>query len=285
METIDSQLPRALDGGAGGSYAPSGIIIIGGSGLAITGPFFAATGDFSDPVEFHDTVQLDGVTLAVGSLHFGGSTIHHVLSGATLTTDSGAILSVASGGVLNFVAGGTITGTPKFNAATVSFEASSTVTILNSSLTLTNCVFTISSSSSVTCHANATIDGVCDFTGAVIAGTPTLTAVVTPSGSGRMRIRRVAGVNADHTYAIADGDVVDIPTLTGTRTYTVSSTGAGNGDTMEFTMASDNTSAANGVVLIRGDLTQIGPSVVKNTHTSVKVIWDGTKWQPKSWSN
>lgn len=37
MNAIDVQLPYALDGNAGGTYAPSGQIIIGGSGFACTG--------------------------------------------------------------------------------------------------------------------------------------------------------------------------------------------------------------------------------------------------------
>jgi hypothetical protein len=78
---------------------------------------------------------------------------------------------------------------------------------------------------------------------------------VTLYGSGHILCRPVIGINGDHVYGIADGDVVyvNIP-LTAPTTYTVTSAGAGPGARQRYVKWPDG---ANDLTLIRDDLTQI----------------------------
>lgn len=136
-------------------------------------------------------------------------------------------------------------------------------------------------------NVDASVGGDLDVTGASTLGGNTLVQAKLFFGSaGTMKLRRIAGVNADHTYVVTDAMLVMVPTLSATRTYDIDVTGAEDGHFMIFSMASDATSAnGNGIVLRRaGGGLQIGPSIVKGTQIDwMMIVFDGANWQPALW--
>lgn len=253
QELIDSQLPYALDGNAGGTYAPSSVITIAGSGAD-----FTTTLTVSGTLEVTGTTNLDGPTTSTVSITIdgGSSALLELTSGATLQGDAGSILAWA--GTSTFTGTVAMNGIATFNATPV-FASGLTV-------------------SSGTANLNTTTQ---------IGGFFNCSAVMVLQGGARVRERRVSGMNADTSYAVADATVVDVPTLSANRTYAISSTGAVDGDTITFTMASDATSANGfGITLQRvSDATSIGPGIVKTVGAPVwmRIIFDSTKWQPCEW--
>jgi hypothetical protein len=69
-----------------------------------------------------------------------------------------------------------------------------------------------------------------------IGGTLNLSAIVRLISSARIQYRYVAGVNANHTYTIADCDMIVVPPSgsTTTRIYTISNTGCSGGEVIEI---------------------------------------------------
>src|SRR5262249_45801686 len=83
FEDIDDKTSKAIDGFAGGAYAPTGLITIGGSGLTATGPFAASgTASFSGPL------SSGGVSTFTGTVALNGNA--SLASGKTFTV-SGAL--------------------------------------------------------------------------------------------------------------------------------------------------------------------------------------------------
>ncbi len=85
--------------------------------------------------------------------------------------------------------------------------------------------------------------GTVDFDGPIqlvgdvaLSGDTTNTGVITNSGAGRLRLRLVDGLNANHTYTIDDADVIMVVngSLSANRTYVLSVTGAVTGDVIRF---------------------------------------------------
>ncbi len=256
MNATDAQWPDALDAAGGGSYTLTAPLTIGGAAF-----------NFTDTVNFSGFVNLNGIATFNNDTQFNGGLVE-IFTGSTLQGDAGSI--------------GTWAGAWTFTGSTTLGGA----TIVDVSLTIDGgsvALLEVTSGGTAQVHSGATLQ-VDSGSTTNLAGPVALTGIVTASGSGRVVPRRIAGVNADHTYAIADGNIIDVPTLTATRNYTFSETGAQAGDTILITMASDATvTSVNGIVCLRGvDATQIGSSVVKTTagNTAMEIIFNGSRWQP-----
>lgn len=112
---IDQACESAINGDDGGTWAPTDPIILGGSGLQVTGDF-SATGAslFTD---------CQGLTLTVGSIDIEvGTSIEvagdiNVLSGGNVNVLSGGEIEVRSGGIVDLLAGSTSTLAGTMNVA------------------------------------------------------------------------------------------------------------------------------------------------------------------------
>lgn len=113
----------AIDGKAGGTYAPTGLITIGGLGLTVSGPFIASDAD---------TIDVNGaLTINSGAqLNLDDNMV--VGTGAIVGFTSGSFLTVQSGATVTFSAGSTVT----FGGA-ITFGGSVT---MNGALTCANTV-------------------------------------------------------------------------------------------------------------------------------------------------
>lgn len=154
---FDEIRPKLINAAEGSTHAPTSPIIIGGSGMHITGPslmadvqFATVTGSLgvaenayielsnaspgNDPAELQCggiirvmaggllRVELDGEVEHYGDFYMKSSSSVHVESGATLSVDSGGVMSVASGGSLSVFGTVTYFGTsnyPQLAARTV----------------------------------------------------------------------------------------------------------------------------------------------------------------------
>lgn len=221
---LQDELVKALDGAGGGTYAPTDPIIIGGDGLAVTTTFSAGSATVTGPLsvigtstlavtEFTDTVTVD-VALVIGT-------------GGVIDVDSGAITLAAAG----FQVGGGIPA--EFNGATT-FNADATFAagqdvLFNEGFVVATGKATDWGAAAVQISDTGILAAV--GTNVQLDGTVALSGVLTPSGAGHVRSRpAVALANADATLGIADSDVFIVPNISAARIYTLTSTGASNGD-------------------------------------------------------
>ena len=93
----------AIDGKAGGTYAPTGLITIGGLGLTVSGPFIASDADTIDvngSLTINSGAQLnlnDNMVVGTGAIvAFTSGSFLTVQSGATVTFNAGSVASIAA---------------------------------------------------------------------------------------------------------------------------------------------------------------------------------------------
>ncbi len=294
MNATDAQWPDALDGAAGGVYAPSSVIQIGGLGIGITGP-----ADFTGVFTL-----FTGIVESTLTINGGSSAEIDFTSGSTLRIGSGATVLVESAGNLNVANGGTIdvlgSGTFKGEAASIATWAGAWTFSNASSVSFLNGAGIGGGAFTVTSPATAAFDVTTDFTGTLVnidgaelvvknsgsifvdatAGTSLVAAPLKFSGAGHPVYRVITGADADTTYAIADADLINVLTLTGNRIYTLSNTGAVAGCAIEISLLNHSPNANLVTVKNNGGGTL---STMKNNSTTGEVIWakfvhDGSNW-------
>lgn len=317
MADLDAKTFAAINGDAGGTWAPSDPIIIGGDGLDATGPLASSGGatftagafrisggscrvDVLGDFRLGLSVQGAGVTLeATAPLDSKGTTRlrgtvtcdANITAGTTIFA-TGNISSVAAitagttlicGGALTVGAGAGITGavvvTGSISCTTTlhatgngdvdgNFDVAGTsslhggvscyagldvanAVLLSSTLHVLGAVdFDSTLNVDGTLHADGAatfddtlqVDGATTLTGGVnILAPSTLTGVLISSSTGRVRVRRIDGSTSNATYGINDADEIQAPSgLAGNIAYTLSTTGAGEGDRIRF-VANDTT--------------------------------------------
>jgi len=94
MTALDRQLFKAINGDEGGSWAPSSVITIGGSGLTVTGPCSLSNcnGIFLNSAQTFEASNGSTILLDSGGLL-------SITSGANAQIQSGATLEVKAGGI------------------------------------------------------------------------------------------------------------------------------------------------------------------------------------------
>lgn len=147
FEAFDDGRYTAVDGDAGGTWAPANPIVVGGNGMSVTGLFDASQVDALTItgggdgllVELGNFATFDGTT----SFASGSTTDFH--GGATVNVDSGVLWHVKSGANLVWDSGSSATfntTTASFNAGTVGFTGAA-VALLNGTLGFTGTVVTV----------------------------------------------------------------------------------------------------------------------------------------------
>lgn len=128
FELIDSQLAASISG-TGGTYAPTSVVTIGGSGVDITGTFNAPAAD-SITVTNLLTVTNTGLLNLVGNQTVQSGATVQFIGGSFLTVSNGATLSVSAGATVTVAAAATLSGATTVSGA---LTCSSTFTISGSS--------------------------------------------------------------------------------------------------------------------------------------------------------
>ena len=261
MASLDARY-TAIDGGAGGTYAPSAPIIIGGLGLDLMG---AVT------LESAMTVTAPGGEIHVtdGALRLDATGTFDVHASSTWYTGSAA--DFQSGSSVTFASGSTLalngavsigaTGVVTDNAASL-WHINGEIDINSAGLLLvkpggaltvdgtahweTGSHLTVDAGCTEA-HANSpTFSGGASFTGGGVsfstplslssAATVSLGSILAPSGTGRVRKRVIDGVNADMTYSVSDADIIVTggnTAISAPHTYTLLD-GSATGDMIEF---------------------------------------------------
>ncbi len=208
LNATDVQWPDALDGGAGGTYAPSAVIHLGGSGMDFTVPITGTHLDLSAGLHVSAaTTTLDGAFVVNGTSIFNSTGQFlddwRFAGGGTFLFDAGSTFSVAAGGF--FTVACTLAD---FSGATVQTDD---VTVANS--IVINGTAIVTSTNKLEVNDGATLE---------LSGGATLNRV------------KVTLNNANQNIVVADGHSFKTPGLSSNRTYTLKRTGASDGDEIEI---------------------------------------------------
>lgn len=233
MESLDAQLYKAINGDGGGVWAPSAIIEIGGLGIRITGAFVVTSqAELEGGADITGNLSVSGGsnlhnTTVTGSCSVSGN-IHSdadlsVADDASITGDLTAATVAVGGGLFSGKAF-SVTGNAHVSGTFISvgaFFASNNASVSGN----------LSVEGNTTLQADLSVDGDTSLLGAV-----SLTQPLTPSGSGRVRVKAVEGADADTTYTIANAECVVVlsTSITANRIYSLSTTGAATGDRIVF---------------------------------------------------
>ena len=288
LEQFDQAQYEAINGDDGGTWAPSAVITIGGSGVTVTGParlsdVIAATWNAGGLATFTGAATIatfdNSALLTVTDdaefrLNRAGDYLLRAYNAGTgqklhlygdFWVKNGAVLEVKSGGVLSTEAGSTmaVVGDAGFFAG-VNFDAAS--------------VTTHESGSTDTYESGATLDL---DTGSILTNgaTETRTGPTTRSGSAATyKVRMGTTATTDDTIDVS-ADVWVIPSLTGatTRTYTVDTTGAANGMIIEVKHSEPGGVGAGGFDLVSSTTVTLFSSGL-GYHSFVRLVYSGSDW-------
>lgn len=207
IETIDSQIPDAVDGAGGGTYAPSSAITIGGSGLIMSGGFTSlGVAQF-----LGSSLTITAPTFIAGATEFATT----VLFDTTTTLAAAATFEVANTATLHFTSGGLLRGT--MNWATLVINGSAQVD--------GGLEFASGAILQVDSGATQTVSGTLVVSGTqTMSGTMALTGKIVLSSSGGLVYRETTGATTNTTYHINDGDVIRADPSAGNIVYRLSHT-------------------------------------------------------------
>lgn len=233
MESFDAQLYSSINGDGGGVWAPSAIIEIGGLGIKITGACVVTS-----------LAELEGGADITGNLSVSGSSNLHNTTVTGSCSVSGNIhtdadLSVADDASItgDLTAGTLAVGGALFSGKTFSVTGNAHVSGTFISVGAFFASANASVSGDLSVEGNATLQGTLSVDGTVsFLDAVSLAQPLTPSGSGRVRVKAVEGADADTTYTIADAECVVVlsGSITANRIYTLGTTGAATGDRITF---------------------------------------------------
>jgi hypothetical protein len=220
-EIIDSQLPYCLDS-RGGTY------VLGTADLTLNGPQSIVFGAdlFMSGSELHisgtnaalivascfTTNFTSGLTQFIGDLTVSGN--NTIFDGGDILVNGPVMAFQNNQLLLEATSSLVVQSSAEFDAATDFGDGilASTVDFNN------NCSVSFSSGSSIVSSAPFANSG-----------------LIIMSGAGRIRKRVTVGTDTSSTYSVATSDVVIVPNLSTARNYTLTSTGAGEGDCIRFT--------------------------------------------------
>lgn len=222
---LDTAQFKSINGDDGGTWAPAAVVTIGGAGLTVSSQLSVGTTLALGSASVTGSPTISAAPTLTGTWTWTNGAI--LLNGTSILVASaaGTSISVTTGSAIN-IGGG----------ASLSFAATSTIT------------------GTIACSANCTFSGTTvQFTGAggpafttgflltgaspfslAIGSTFSNGGIISNTATGHIRDRVVTGVDGTHTYAITDADEVQAGALTAARTYTVTNTGAAQGDRMRF---------------------------------------------------
>lgn len=214
---------QSINGDLGGTWAPSSVITIGGSGLTVTGLFNATS--FS---HFSANVQIDNGLGVQGGQSFEGGQLTDTLlvSGHTqLGTTAADTLTVNADATFAHLS--TFTGTATFNGAINANNVAVTV-LAATSITTGSLVATAPSAFVSTLDVQNTLS---------VSGGAAVTTPMTCSATGRMaRPPALGAASGGGTFDVRVASVYFFQVGMSAQTYALGTTGVLNGDTLEIAM-------------------------------------------------
>jgi hypothetical protein len=272
-DKFDQNLFESINGDDGGVWAPASPIEIGGSGLEVSGLFVASsdaqigttsaddltiwsTTSVVGPVTFGvttfgATATFNGSLVANGNTTIGNASSDTLTVVATSTFQNDVIIGITSADALQVWSTSTFIGPTSFGITT--FGGASTFNgsaEFNSSVQFDNGVtfnnqadfdadVTIGSSSSdaLLVHASSTFFNGVIFDGSIeILNNAVVAAPIFFSGAGRVPMRTGTTTNTSSAYSPVTANMWRVPatTLSALRTYSISNTGAMDGDWLWF---------------------------------------------------
>ncbi len=260
MQTLDENVYASINGDAGGTWAPSTQIAIGGSGLVV----YDATLQLGDGAGQNGTLDVkDGSSLmfrsGAGILQFAGATWvlsgntafgsagvdadggagHHVLSGGKLYVDSGAFIRIRAGGTVT-MGGAFVASTGTSNT----FQAGSTVSIAGTLGLAATCAATQTHGSTLDLYGDVTIKSPGTFS-TEAGSTSTLGGAFTIGATGAIATTGTGSITiaTGGSFVAASGSTTTINgTLAGaiTRTAAVTKSGSTANDYVRCTSGADS---------------------------------------------
>mgnify|MGYP000122525934 FL=1 len=242
----------AIDGDAGGTYAPSAAIVIGGSGVTFSGANHHVSGTLTVDNLAVISIADGGTVKAEGS---GGAdiTLSVVSNVATMSVGSGAVAKILAGGALDVY--GALTLKDTSGPGSITAEDHTTITLASGATLAAASGSTVSLTGTTDVRGNLTLKAsggpgaliqeagttttlngstavgaaatITYATGATIAGLQTRTGGVLKSGSAARTIHRPAALlaDADADVTVASDTVRVRQTITATHVYTLRHTG------------------------------------------------------------
>lgn len=225
---IDANQSNAVDGVGGGTYAPSSAIIIGGAGLQIG--TLTVSGNSTIGSDGSDTLTVNAESNFVGDMAADVVVIADLTAAALLVSGNCHIGNSDADTC-------TVTAVLLINDdCTIGTSPSDTLTI-NATTTFTgSLIFNDAEFSGTVLFADDVQLGTGSGDDIQIYGVMTLRNRLLFADDGRVPLRAgTLAADADETITVEDGNSFKIPTGTSTtRTVTISSTGAVDGDFMHF---------------------------------------------------
>lgn len=271
MADIDNKTFAAVNGDAGGTWAPSGTggIVIGGNGLTLaTSVVFGA----SSTTVFTSGASVAGTINPASQLVFTGtngvafsSSLLEMIGGSALRLDTGSSISALAGSNINVFGTHTIEGTGFLNVLSggfLSLQSGSFISMLGTA--------------AMSFAATATLT----FTaGATVAGAFTRTAGETRSGNGAFTAERFAVLtDLDQTIHGEQHDVLRIPNAVGSgRVYTLATSPTPpTGHKVRFFRRGNTTNQAQ---IADDSPTQVcAISAGSPGQAWCDIMWDGSEW-------
>lgn len=289
---LDLKTYKSINGDDGGSWAPAAAIAIGGAGLALGGSNHQVLSggavvwlngsllqvNASGAATFLCNVALDGgatvasaysLTMAAGSTftasagsNVGIQTGSHVTAGfdssCTVVFGSGCNLTIHSGAVADVNLGA---------AASFALSGGCTSSIDNSTTLTCSGTIAVASGGLVNVASGATLN-------IAEGGSLTVHDRVATVGKGRWKYRVATGADADTTYSVDDYDEIQILSLGAARTYTLTDTGAQQGDRIRFC---SQVSAYGVDIVVTGEGTP--PTVKAGVIMAVEYTFHSGSWR------
>lgn len=222
LADLDAKTRASINGDGGGTWSPTSVITIGGSGLAVSTTLTVSgtlnvTGNTVIGDDVSDTLTVNAASEFAGNVSFNSE----------VTFNSNAIfeLSVLFGDAVNVLSTLNVSGVSTLASATIASLTASGAAAFNGPVGLG--------------------DGPGDTI--TIAGTTNIENRVYCTGFGRVTHRSEVGGDSDHTYDPAIVRHVYVPpsTLTLNRVYTVYDANAADDD--EITILTDDTGHSIGI--------------------------------------
>jgi cytoskeletal protein CcmA (bactofilin family) len=227
MELFDAHQEKALNAAEGGVWAPTSVIEIGGQGIKITGSFWSTgafrvdgTADLNGNLEVSGTSALSGAVSMQSTLDVQGAVSFDATLYVEGETEIHADLLVSGGGSLSVSGDATVQGVSDLQG---DVDVGGALEV----------------DGAATMNTTLSVLGASQFAGVMtLLGVVTLQQPLNPTGSGRVRKKVALGADADTTYSASSAQHIHVVGLSSTtRTYTLDTVGAADGDTIRFSNA------------------------------------------------
>lgn len=222
-EFIDAQLPDAVDGAGGGSYAPTNIISIAGQGLtceSVLNAGASSTVSFRNGFTCYGTAVIEMFQPLLDIGINGGEVV------IWCPTAQNGDVAVAATANVTYAAGAGVFQCDKATAFSRNVGCSQLLTCTGGFRVATG---------TTNLETTTNVSGPLNLSGVTsVSGSVALTGIARVEGAGRIVGRFVSVGNSDHTYTISDGDMFYVGNQTADHQIQFSSTGAEAGNVVEI---------------------------------------------------